>query len=288
MTNIGFVGLGIMGSHMARNLLAAGHRLHVYNRSPGRCAPLVELGATAAESIAGLAEAAEVVISIVGYPSDVEDVYLGEGGLVAHARPGTVLIDMTTSSPSLALRIAEAAAAREVAAIDAPVSGGERGAKEALLSIMVGGDEAAVEQVRPLLACMGTTIVRQGGPGAGQHTKLANQVAIAAGMVAVCESLRYAKGVGLDPAQVLESIGGGAAGSWSLSNLGPKMIAGDDAPGFFIKHFLKDLNLARAEAEAHGLSFPGLELARNLYQQLQDDGHGDLGTQALIRLFSPG
>jgi 3-hydroxyisobutyrate dehydrogenase len=257
----------------------------VHNRTASRCDALVARGAVREETVAALARAAEVVITIVGYPQDVEAVYLAPGGLVAQARPGALLVDMTTSSPALARRIAAAAAERGLCALDAPVSGGERGAREAVLSIMVGGDEAAFERARPILACMGRTIVRQGGPGAGQHTKLANQVAIASGMLAVCEALSYAKGVGLDPGRVLESIGGGAAGSWSMTNLAPKMLAGDMAPGFFVKHFVKDLELALGEAGAHGLDLPGLAAAARLYRGLLASGAGELGTQALIRCF---
>jgi len=283
--NIGFIGTGVMGKSMAGHLMAAGHRLFVYTRTKAKAAELLERGADWRDSPAELAEDCEVVISIVGYPSDVEAIYLGDGGIVEHANPGAYLIDMTTSSPSLARRIHAAAAARGVHALDAPVSGGDVGAREARLSIMVGGDRAAFEAMRPILAAMGKNIVLQGGPGAGQHTKMSNQIAIASGMMGVCESLAYAKKAGLDPSVVLQSIESGAAGSWSLSNLGPRIIAGNFEPGFYVKHFIKDMKIALDSAEEMGLELPGLALARTLYERLSDAGFAEKGTQALYKLF---
>jgi 3-hydroxyisobutyrate dehydrogenase len=227
-----------------------------------------------------------VVITMVGFPQDVEDIYLAPDGLVAQAKPGTVLIDMTTSSPSLAQRIAAAGIAKGVAVLDAPVSGGDVGARNAKLSVMIGGPEKAVAHVRKLLALMGENVVRQGEAGAGQHTKMANQITIASNMMAVCESLAYAKKAGLDPKQVLKSIGTGAAASFALSNSGPRMLDGDFAPGFYVRHFIKDMGIALAEAERLGLALPGLTQAKALYDRLAAAGHDDEGTQALFRLYA--
>jgi len=287
-TAIGLIGTGVMGRSMAGHLLKAGHPVTVYNRRPAKAAELVETGAVMAGSVAALAEGVDVVVTMVGYPEDVEEVYLGTGGLIANARDGALLIDMTTSDPELAVRIAGAAAERGIAALDAPVSGGDIGAREARLSIMVGGDEAAFARALPILEILGRNIVRQGPPGSGQHTKLCNQIAIAAGMVAVCEALAYAKAAGLDPETVLRSIEGGAAASWSLSNLAPRMLRGDFAPGFYVKHFLKDMRIALASAEKLGLEVPGLTMAKGLYDRLAAEGGADEGTQALFRLYATG
>lgn len=275
-----------MGRSMAGHLIKAGHALHVYNRTKDKALPLVEQGATWHDSPGSAAAAADFVITIVGFPADVEQVYLGEDGIVARARHGAVLIDMTTSSPKLAKRIAEAAAARGCAALDAPVSGGDVGAKEARLVIMVGGDEAAFARARPLFETMGKNIVLQGPAGSGQHTKMANQITIAAGMLAWAEALTYAKKAGLDPARVLESIGGGAASSWSLTNLAPRALAGNYAPGFYVKHFLKDMRIALDSAAEMGIELPGLALAKQLYDRVAAKGWEDCGTQAIYRLYS--
>lgn len=285
---IGFIGLGIMGASMAGHLLAAGYELHVFNRTAAKADDLVARGAHRHDRPGDLAEICDVVFSIVGMPSDVEALYLGDDGLVARAGSGTVLVDMTTSSPSLALRIAEAGAAKGVAVLDAPVSGGDVGARNAKLSIMVGGDEAVFERVRPVFATMGENIVLQGGPGAGQHTKMANQIAIASNMMAVSESLAYAARAGLDPRAVLKSIGTGAAASFALTVLGPRMLDGDFAPGFYVRHFIKDMGIALAEADRMGLDLPGLAQAKRLYDRLAAEGHADDGTQALFRLYTAG
>ena len=282
---VGFIGLGIMGRSMAGHILAGGCELHVFNRSRGKAEDLVARGAVWHDAPSDIAAMCDVVITMVGLPQDVEDIYLGAAGLIEHARPGAVLIDMTTSSPSLAARIADIAAAKGIAAIDAPVSGGDIGARNAKLSIMIGGDDAAVEHVRPLFALMGENIVRQGEAGAGQHAKMANQIAIASNAMAVCESLAYAKRAGLDPRQVLKSIGTGAAASFALSVLGPKMLDGDFAPGFYVRHFIKDMSIALAEAERLKLDLPGLAQAKALYDRLAASGHADDGTQALFRLY---
>jgi 3-hydroxyisobutyrate dehydrogenase len=229
-----------------------------------------------------VAEASDVVFTMVGFPADVREVVLGPDGVLSAARPGSVVVDMTTSEPSLAVEIFEAGRARDVATLDAPVSGGDVGARNAALSIMVGGDEATVERVRPLLELMGTTIVHQGPAGAGQHTKMVNQTLIATGMIGVCEALLYAFKTGLDPERVLASVGGGAAGSWSLTNYAPRMLKGDFAPGFYVEHFLKDMEIALAEARRMNLALPGLALAHELYLALRAQGGGRNGTQSLI------
>jgi 3-hydroxyisobutyrate dehydrogenase len=226
-----------------------------------------------------------VVFAIVGFPKDVEDVFLGAGGLVENIKPGSILVDMTTSRPDLAARIHEEALKRGAKALDAPVSGGDVGAREARLSIMVGGDRDAFDEVKPLLDLMGKNVVYQGEAGSGQHCKMCNQIAIAAGMLGVCEALAYANRAGLDPETVLKSIASGAAGSWSLSNLAPRMMAGNFAPGFFVKHFIKDMTIASDSAKAMGLDAPGLELAKSMYERLAAGGGDDDGTQALYKLY---
>jgi len=285
---VGFIGLGIMGSSMAGHVLAAGYELHVFNRTASKADALVARGAVRHDRPGELAAVCDAVFSIVGMPADVEELYLGADGLVARAAAGTVLVDMTTSSPSLAARIAAAGAAKGVAVLDAPVSGGDVGARNAKLSIMVGGEEAAFAQVTPVLKAMGENIVLQGGPGAGQHTKMANQIAIASNMMAVSESLAYARRAGLDPRRVLTSIGSGAAASFALTVLGPRMLDGDFAPGFYVRHFIKDMGIAIAEAERMGLDLPGLAQAKRLYDRLAAEGHADDGTQALFRLYTAG
>lgn len=287
MANIGFIGIGVMGKSMAGHLLAAGHRLRVYTRTKETAGELLSRGAGWCDTPAELARESDVVISIVGYPADVEALYLGADGIVANGRKGAILIDMTTSSPALARRIHSAAAERGMRALDAPVSGGDVGAREARLSIMVGGDANTFEEAKPILELMGKNIVLQGGPGAGQHTKMANQIAIASGMMGVCEALAYAQKAGLDPRVVLQSIESGAAGSWSLSNLGPRIIDGNFEPGFYVKHFIKDMKIALDSADEMGLELPGLALARTLYEKLSGLGFEDKGTQALYKLWLP-
>lgn len=282
---IAFVGTGVMGSSMAGHLLAAGHQVAVHTRTRAKAERLLAAGATWAESPAAAADGADAALSMVGYPADVDQVWRGPAGFLAAPRPPGLLVDLTTSDPALARELAAAAAARGLEALDAPVSGGDRGAREATLSIMVGGSAAGFERAKPILGVMGRTIVRQGGPGAGQLCKLANQVAIASGMVAVCEALAFARATGLDPATVLESISGGAAGSWGLSNLAPRVLRDDFAPGFYVRHFTKDLGLALAAARAAKADLPGLELAARLYREVEAAGDADLGTQALARLY---
>ncbi|HBZ81987.1 NAD(P)-dependent oxidoreductase [Brevibacillus sp. FSL K6-0770] len=284
-TVVGFVGTGVMGKSMAKHFLQAGYSVLIYTRTKAKAQELLDAGAVWKEQVSELAAQADVIITMVGYPSDVEEVYLGVDGIIAHAKPGTYLVDMTTSKPSLAQKIYEEAKQHSLHSLDAPVSGGDVGAREARLTIMVGGDQEAFEAVEPLLAIMGKNVVLQGGPGAGQHTKMCNQICIATNMIGVCEAIAYAKKAGLDPARVLTSIEAGAAGSWSLSNLAPRMIAENFAPGFYIKHFIKDMGIALEAAEEMGLLTPGLALSKSLYEELAEKGEADSGTQALIKWF---
>lgn len=280
-TRIGWIGTGVMGSSMCGHLLAAGFEATVFNRSRDKAEGLLEKGARWAHSPCDVAKVSDVVFSIVGFPSDVRAVILGEQGALAGSRPGTILVDMTTSEPSLAVEIAQRAAEKNVASIDAPVSGGDVGAREARLSIMIGGDKQVVDALAPCWQAMGKTIVHQGGPGAGQHTKMVNQVLVAASMIGVCEALLYGYRAGLSLNAVLESVGSGAAGSWSLSHLGPRIIAGNFAPGFLVDHFIKDMGIALAEAKRMKIMLPGLALAHQLYIALAAQGHGRDGTHSL-------
>lgn len=285
-TVIGFIGTGVMGNSMAGHLLSAGYSLIIYTRSKEKAEMLLQKGANWANTPKEVAEKANVIFTMVGYPSDVEEVYLGENGLITNGKENTYLLDMTTSTPSLAVKIQHEASKRGIHALDAPVSGGDIGAKEARLSIMVGGNEEDFQKIEPLLQLLGTNIVYQGEAGSGQHTKMCNQITIASNMIGVCEALVYAREAGLDPELVLKSISSGAAGSWSLSNLGPRMVAGDFAPGFYIKHFIKDMNIALQEAEQMGIEVPGLALARSLYGKLVDQGEENSGTQALYKYWN--
>ncbi|MGG2014248.1 NAD(P)-dependent oxidoreductase [Bacillus sp. S10(2024)] len=283
--SIGFVGTGVMGKSMVRHLLKAGYTVHVYNRTKEKTADLIEEGAQWCDSPKEIARTVDVVMTMVGYPHDVEEVYFGENGILTHAKQGTITIDFTTSTPTLAKRIYEEGKSKGIYVLDAPVSGGDIGAKEGRLAIMVGGDEEAYKACLPLFELLGKNIMLQGKAGSGQHTKMCNQIAIASNMLGVCEALAYAKKAGLDPEKVLQSISTGAAGSWSLSNLAPRMLQGDFEPGFYVKHFMKDMNIALAEAEQLGLSAPGLTLTRELYEQLMQDGEENSGTQALYKQY---
>ena len=280
-TNIGWIGTGVMGRSMCGHLIDAGFAATVYTRSRGKADDLLAKGAAWADSPRAVAEACDVIFSIVGFPADVRGVMLGDDGALAGSKAGNVLVDMTTSQPSLAVEIHEAAKARGVHSVDAPVSGGDVGAREARLSIMIGGQRDVVEALRPCWEAMGKTIVHQGGPGAGQHTKMVNQTLIAGIMVSMCEALLYAHRAGLDLPTVMESVASGAAGSWSLSNLGPRIIAGNFDPGFFVEHFIKDMGIALDEANRMGLATPGLALAHQLYLALKSQGHGRDGTHSL-------
>ncbi len=278
---VGWIGTGVMGASMCGHLLEKGHQVTLTTRTPIKAEPLLGRGASWADSPRAVADASDVVFTMLGFPADVRSVYLGEDGLLTRARAGQIFVDMSTSEPALAREIAAAASAAGAFAVDAPVSGGDVGAREARLSIMVGGDEGAVQKIEPLLSAMGKTIVRQGGPGAGQHTKMVNQILIASGMVGVCEALLYAHRAGLDAERVLQSVASGAAGSWSLSNYGPRILAGNFEPGFFVEHFIKDMGIALDEARRMKLSLPGLALAAQLYQSVQAIGFGRKGTHAL-------
>jgi 3-hydroxyisobutyrate dehydrogenase len=283
--SIAFIGTGVMGRSMAGHLLKAGHTLHVHNRTKAKAQSLLDAGARWHDSAGAAAAQADFVFTIVGFPADVEETYLGAGGVIATAKPGAVLVDMTTSSPLLAQKIATAAAAKGQSALDAPVSGGDVGAREARLVIMVGGEAAAFAKTKPLFELMGQNIALHGGPGAGQHCKMANQISIASIMMSWCEALTYAQKAGLDPVRVIGSIGGGAAASWSLNNLAPRALKGDFAPGFYVKHFLKDMRIALESAEAMKLDLPGLKQAKQLYDEVAARGWSEDGTQALLKLY---
>jgi 3-hydroxyisobutyrate dehydrogenase len=282
---VGFIGLGVMGNSMANHVLKAGYPLNVYTRSKEKAEVLLNAGAGWKDSVSELSKASDIIITMIGYPKDVEEVYLGKNGILQAVKPNTYVIDMTTSQPSLAKKIYEQARERDVYSLDAPVSGGDIGAKEARLAIMVGGDKAAFETCLPLFEVMGKNIVYQGDAGSGQHTKMCNQIAIASGMIGVCEAIAYAEKSGLDATNVLKSISTGAAGSWSLSNLAPRMLADDFEPGFFVKHFIKDMGIALEESSNMNVNTPGLELAHTLYEQLAESGEENSGTQALLKLW---
>jgi 3-hydroxyisobutyrate dehydrogenase len=283
---IGFIGLGVMGKSMAAHLLKAGFEVFVYTRTKDKSSELLSQGAKWAAAPKEIAQKANVIISMVGYPSDVEEIYLGENGLIENGKQGTYLIDMTTSTPTLAVKIAEEAKKRGMESLDAPVSGGDIGARDAKLTIMVGGSSEAFEAVRPIFDILGSNVVHQGPAGSGQHTKMCNQIAIASNMIGVTEAISYAKKAGLDPDRVLRSISSGSAGSWSLSNLVPRMVEGDFEPGFYIKHFIKDMKIALDEAERMGMDAPGLSLSKSLYEGLAEAGEENSGTQALYKHYN--
>lgn len=282
---IGWIGTGVMGVSMAKHLMAAGHPLVIHTRTRARAEPLLAAGAQWAESPLAVAERAEIVCSMVGYPEDVEVTHLGPQGTLSAAKAPALLIDFTTSSPALAQRIAERSAVLGTHAIDAPVSGGDIGARNATLSIMCGGTEAAFQAARPVLDLVGKTVVLQGPAGAGQHTKMVNQLLIAGTMLGMAEALSYAKKAGLNPETVLQSVGGGAAASWSLTNLAPRILKSDFAPGFFIEHFLKDLRIALDEARALGLDLPCATAAKRTYRALAEAGYARAGTQAIVHAY---
>ncbi|MGQ0793997.1 MAG: NAD(P)-dependent oxidoreductase [Deltaproteobacteria bacterium] len=281
-TTIGWIGTGIMGAPMCGHIIASGFSAVVYNKTKERASGLIEAGAAWAASPREVAERADVIFTIVGFPEDVREVYFAERGILRGARAGSIAVDMTTTEPSLAKEIYEAAGAMGVSTIDAPVSGGDVGARAARLSIMVGGDRNTADALMPLFELMGRNIVYQGGAGAGQHAKMCNQIVAAGNMIGLCESLVYARRCGIDPYRMLESTTKGAANSWLLENLSPKIIRGDLAPGFFVEHFIKDMDIALREAERMGITLPGLALVKSLYMKLRDMGHGRLGAQALV------
>ncbi len=286
-TIVGFIGTGVMGSSMAGHLLAGGNEVHVYNRTKSKAEKLIQAGAVWENSPSELASKCSIIFTIVGYPKDVEDVYLGKNGLIASAAKGSLLVDMTTSSPKLAERIWEEARSKGISVLDAPVTGGDKGAREAKLTILVGGEKEDFERALPYFRLMGTNIRHMGMAGCGQYTKLANQITIAGTMTGMCEGLAFAKGCGLDPKAVLEAISGGAAGSWSLTNYGPRILKGDFDPGFFVKHYIKDMKLAEISADEIGLDLPALSLTRELYEEISEGGLGEAGTQSLYCLYDP-
>ncbi|NBK01407.1 NAD(P)-dependent oxidoreductase [Listeria monocytogenes] len=285
MEKIGFVGTGVMGSSMAGHLLEAGYEVLVYTRTKTKAEDLLDKGALWVEIPGELANKVDILISMVGYPKDVEELYLGENGFLENLAVGTVAIDMTTSSPALAKKMAEFGREKGIGVLDAPVSGGDIGAKNGTLSIMVGGSEDVFLKVKPIFDILGSSVILQGDAGAGQHTKMVNQIAIASNMIGVTEAIIYAEAAGLNPSRVLDSISGGAAGSWSLANLIPRVLKDDFSPGFFIKHFIKDMGIAISEAKQMGLELPGLTLAEKMYQTLAEQGLSEEGTQALIKYY---
>ncbi|EAO7458222.1 NAD(P)-dependent oxidoreductase [Listeria monocytogenes] len=285
MEKIGFVGTGVMGSSMAGHLLEAGYEVLVYTRTKTKAEDLLEKGALWIKTPGELANKVDILISMVGYPKDVEELYLGENGFLENLAVGTVAIDMTTSSPALAKKMAEFGREKGIGVLDAPVSGGDIGAKNGTLAIMVGGSEDVFLKVKPIFDILGSSVILQGDPGAGQHTKMVNQIAIASNMIGVTEAIIYAEAAGLNPSSVLDSISGGAAGSWSLANLIPRVLKDDFSPGFFIKHFIKDMGIAISEAKQMGLELPGLTLAEKMYQTLAEQGLSEEGTQALIKYY---
>ncbi|HDU7304721.1 TPA: NAD(P)-dependent oxidoreductase [Listeria monocytogenes] len=285
MEKIGFVGTGVMGSSMAGHLLEAGYEVLVYTRTKTKAEDLLEKGALWIKTPGELANKVDILISMVGYPKDVEELYLGENGFLENLAVGTVAIDMTTSSPALAKKMAEFGREKGIGVLDAPVSGGDKGAKNGTLAIMVGGSEDVFLKVKPIFDILGSSVILQGDAGAGQHTKMVNQIAIASNMIGVTEAIIYAEAAGLNPSSVLDSISGGAAGSWSLANLIPRVLKDDFSPGFFIKHFIKDMGIAISEAKQMGLELPGLTLAEKMYQTLAEQGLSEEGTQALIKYY---
>jgi 3-hydroxyisobutyrate dehydrogenase len=281
-TKIGWIGTGVMGQSMCGHLIAKGFSAVVYSRTKEKAQGLVDKGATWADSARAVAEQSDVIFSIVGTPQDVREVALGENGILAGAKASSIYVDMTTSDPSLAVEISAAAAKKNVYTIDAPVSGGDVGAREARLSIMIGGDSAVVAALQLCFEAMGKTIIHQGPAGAGQHTKLTNQILIATNIIGVCEALLYAYRAGLNLETVMQSVGPGAAGSWSLANYGPRIIANNFEPGFYVEHFIKDMSLALEESKRMGLSMPGLGLAEQLYIALSAQGYKRKGIQGLM------
>ncbi len=282
---IGFIGVGVMGGPMVLNLMKKGFDVSIYTRTKSKAEGVIAAGAHWCDTIADCAAGRDVVITIVGYPKDVEEVYFSEKGILNSADKGTVLIDMTTTSPRLSERIYAAAKEKGMTALDAPVSGGDVGAQKGTLAIMVGGDRDAFDKMHDVFAAMGTNIRYQGGAGCGQHTKMANQIAISGCVAAVCEAIAYAKRCGLDPQDMFDAISTGAAGSWQLTNNGKKIINGDYAPGFYVKHFIKDMNIALDEAQARDLDLTVLHMVRDKYDELAAQGGADEGTQALIKVI---
>ena len=285
MKTVGFIGIGIMGQAMAKNLLKAGYDVQVYTRTKAKADAVVAAGAKWCDTIAACGDGAQAVITMVGFPKDVEEVYFGEEGILKSCAPGTYVIDMTTTSPVLSEKIYSLATEKGLYAVDAPVSGGDKGAENATLSIMAGGDKESFEMALPLFKALGTTIIYEGKAGSGQHTKMSNQIAIAGAIAGVCEAIRYGDLAGLDRRLMLNSIKNGAAGSWQMSNNGENILSNNFDPGFFIKHFIKDMKIASSEAEVRGEKLEALETVLKMYEALENDGLGDMGTQALIKYY---
>lgn len=284
---LGFIGTGVMGANMAGHLLGAGHEVHVFNRTKSKSDALIANGAVWEDSPAAVAAKCDVIFTIIGFPKDVEDVYLGENGLLANAKKGALIVDMTTSSPKLARKIWEEGHKRGISIVDAPVTGGDRGARDATLTIMVGGEKQDADRAKPYFDIMGKNVCYMGKAGAGQSTKLANQIAVAGSMIGMCEAMSFAKAAGLDPQTTLDAISSGSAGSASIKNYGSRILSGDFEPGFFIKHYIKDMKLVVDAAEEIAAEVPGLELVLELYSELADAGFEDKGTQALYMLYDP-
>ena len=285
MKSIGFIGIGVMGKHMVRNLMKNNYEVSIYSRTKSKAKEVIEEGAIWCDDIKSCVNNKDVVITIVGYPKDVEEVYFGENGIIENSNKGTILIDMTTTSPKLSERIYEEGMKKGLLALDAPVSGGDIGAKNGTLSIMVGGDEEVFAKALDVLKAMGTNIIYEGKAGAGQHTKMANQIAIAGTIAGTCEAIAYGRANGLDTRKMLDSISEGAAGSWQLKNNGKNILDEYLDPGFYIKHFIKDMKIANDEAEGRKLSLDILKDVLKIYEKLEDEGMGDLGTQALIKHY---
>lgn len=282
---IGFIGLGVMGKPMAEHIKNAGHELYVYTRTKEKCLDLLEKGAIWCNDVAECARCSDIMVTMIGFPKDVEEVYFGKEGVIENMKEGSIMIDMTTTSPKLSQRIYEEAQKRGLHSLDAPVSGGDKGAKEATLAIMVGGDQEIFEKMKPLLSVMGTNVIYEGEAGAGQHTKMANQIAIAGTLAGTVEAIAYGKKAGLDVQKMLDTIANGAAGSWQLSNLGQKIIDGDFNPGFFIKHFVKDMRIADEEALSRDLTLEVLEKVLSMETKMQEEGYGEEGTQGLAHYY---
>ncbi len=285
MRKIGFIGVGVMGKSMVRNLMKGGFDVSIYSRTKSKVEDVISEGAVWRPDVRSCAAGKDAVITMVGYPKDVEEVYFDGDGIIENAKPGAYVIDMTTSSPVLAVKIYMKARERGVFALDAPVSGGDVGAKNGTLSIMVGGDREAFDACQPIFACLGKNVIHEGNAGTGQHTKMANQIALAGAISGVCEAVEYSRRVGLDVQTMLDSVSQGAAGSWQMSNMAPRMLKGDFAPGFFIKHYIKDMNIAVAEAERVSLNMGIVNHVLSMYKEMAEKGMGDLGTQALLKYY---
>jgi len=285
MKKIGFIGVGVMGKSMVLNLMRSGYEVYIYTRTKRKALEVIEKGAIWCDSIKDCVKDVQAVITMVGFPKDVEEVYFGDEGILNHAKTGSYVIDMTTTSPKLSKRIYETALKKGIFALDAPVSGGDVGAKKGTLSIMVGGDKEAFEKCYPIFKSLGTNIIYEGPAGSGQHTKMANQIALSGVIASVCEAITYAKSVGLDVQKMLDSISTGAAGSWQMSNIAPRILKGDLEPGFFIKHFIKDMEIAKEEAQDVNLELKVLNKVLEMYKELADQQLDELGTQALIKYY---